>query len=328
MGSSTQSWQSILQQIIKTPDERQRMATTLGVTVMTLNRWANENSRPQRPHLIHLVQVIPAQYRMDFLAALERSYPDLQGWLKDESKEQISSNFFAQVLSLRTTTIDSLRFWHISDLLLKQALEQLDPNKLGMSITLAQCMPPSSDGKIRSLRERAGKGTSPWNADLEHLALFLGMDSLAGYVVESGRAASVEDLSKDKILPAYQTEYEVSAAAHPIWFGGRIAGSLLASSTQKGFFEQSRMALMAAFADLFSLALDKEDFYPTSMISLKLMPAPEVQRPILNDFRQLTVKKSFEAIQRRERLSNLEAEQLVWRDLEEQLLTLSDRRSK
>lgn len=324
MSMSAPSWQSILQQIIKTPPERQRLATALGVTTMTLNRWANENSQPQRPHLIRLVQVVPPLHRNELMAALEENYPDLRSWLKDDSADQISTEFFAQVLSVRTTTIDSLRFWHITDLVLRQALEQLDPNKLGMSITLAQCMPPSEDGKIRTLRERAGKGTLPWTSDLEHLALFLGMESLAGFVIESGRPASVEDLSKDRLLPAYQSDHEVSAGAHPIWFGGRIAGCLLASSTQKSYFTQQRMLLLEAFSNLISLAFDPTDCYPLSMISLKLVPKPEIQRPILSTFRQRTFRKSFEAAQRQERISNVEAEQLVWKELEEILLHTPD----
>src|SRR5205085_3822628 len=118
----------------------------------------------------------------------------------------IPSEFFAQLLDIRTTTTETLRFWRISDLILKQVLAQLDPNQLGMSATLVQCMPPSPThgNKIRSLRERVGKGTYPWAADLEHMALFLGLESLAGYVTEVRHIASVDDLSKSRLLPSYQ----------------------------------------------------------------------------------------------------------------------------
>src|SRR5713226_10641130 len=112
------SWQGILRQMIKTPTERQRLATALGVSTMTLIRWANGDSKPQRSHLSRLVQVIQAQHRTELLVALEASYPDIQSWPKDELSEHISPEFFAQVLHARATVIESLRFWHISNMVL------------------------------------------------------------------------------------------------------------------------------------------------------------------------------------------------------------------
>ncbi len=323
---TVQSWQSSLQHILKVPGERQHLATALGLSPMTLIRWANGESTPQRPHLIRLVQVVQPQYREVLLEGLEAAYPDFQSWLKDNATEQIPSEFFTQLLDIRTSTTEALRFWRISDLILKQVLAQLDPNQFGMSITLVQCMPPSPThgNKVRSLRERAGKGTYPWSADLEHLALFLGMESLGGYAVEARHIVNIDDLDKDKLLPAYQTEYEVSAAAHPIMLGGRVAGCLSVSSTQFAYFTQSRQALLAAFSDLASLAFEKDEFYPSDMIELKVMPKPDYQRPILSTFRQRVSKTLTTASNQRVRMSNLEAEQKVWRELEEELLDLPD----
>ena len=321
---SSPSWQAVLQRIIKAPAERQRLAAALGVTTMTLTRWANENSRPQRPHLIRLVQTIQPQYRAELIAALETSYPDILSWLHEGATEEISSDFFALVLNARATIIESLRFWHITDMVLKQALSQLDPNRLGMSLTLVQGMPPSQDGKIRSLRERMGKGTLPWTADLEHLSIFLGAETLAGYVVQYQRPASIEDLSKDHLLPAYQSEFEVSAAANPVWLEGRIAGCLLASSTQVGYFSQQRLALLSTFSDIVSLAFDKKDFYPPQLLELRVMPPPQKQRPYLATLRQRVTQALIDAAQNKHHLSNAQAEQLVWSDLEEILLSLPD----
>jgi transcriptional regulator with XRE-family HTH domain len=323
---TSSSWQSVLQHILKVSGERQRMATALGLSPMTLTRWANGESNPQRPHLIHLLQVVQPQYREGLLEGLEAVYPDIQSWLKDDTSEQIPSEFFAQLLNIRTTTTDTLRFWRISELISKQLLVQLDSNQLGMSITLVQCMPPSSehDNKICSLRERVGKGTYPWAADLEHLALFLGMESLGGYAVESRHIVNVDDLRKDKLLPAYQSEHEVSAAAHPIMLGGRVAGCLSASSTQFAYFTQSRQALLAAFSDLASLAFEKDDFYPPSMIELKVMPKPRYQRPVLSTFRQRVSNTLTAASHQHTRINNLEAEQKVWQELEKELLNLPD----
>lgn len=314
-------WSTILQGIIKSPAERQRLSTALGVTTMTLSRWASGESKPQRPHLIHLVQVIHPNQRQDLIDALETVYPDIQSWLLEDSTEQIPSEFFAQVLSIRTTTTESLRFWRISEVVLKQALAQLDPSQLGMAVKLVQCMPPSLvDGKVRSLRERAGKGTPPWTADLEHDVLFLGLESLSGHAVEVRHIVNDYNLRENKTLPAVQDEFEVSAAAAPIRFEGRIAGCLLASSTQEKYFSQQRLNLLATFSDLISLAFDKGDFRHTNEIELRVLPKPEVQRPILANFRQRVTAKFQEAMTRRQQMSNFQIEQLAWQELETELL--------
>ena len=318
--SSSPSWQAVLGRIIQTPAERQRLATALGVSVMTLIRWTNGSYRPQKSHLIRLVQLIPPEYRAELLAALESEFPDIHSRLYEEPPEQIPPDFFVQVLNTRATIIETLRFWHITDMVLNQALAQLDANRSGMSITLVQCMPPSQGGKIRSLRERMSRGTLPWKAGLEHLSLFLGIETLAGYVVQYQRPASIEDLSRDNLLPAYQSEFEVSAAANPIWLDGRIAGCLLASSTQAGYFSQHWLALRSTFSDAISLAFDKNDFYRPDCIELSVMPPPDMQRPHLDKFRQRVTQVLVEATQNKRHLTNIQAEQTVWCEIEEILL--------
>jgi len=318
------SWSRVLQNIIKLPAERKRLANALGMSEMTLIRWANGESNPQRPHLIRLVQVLQAGHREEILSALEEQYPDINSWLKDDATEQVPAWFFAQVLNVRTTTTESLLFWRISELVLKQALAQLDPNNLGMAIKLIQCMPPSLDGKIRSIRERAGRGTPPWTADLEHDVLFLGLESLSGYATESRHPVYSSDLRKSRTVPSYRGEYELSAVAHPIRLEGRIAGCLLASSTQEDYFSQQRLALIGAFSDLIALAFDKSDFYPSSLVELRFMPRPEVQRPIIATFRDRVTKKFQEAIYQQNRLSNQETEMLVWQEIEQELMNASD----
>ncbi len=318
------AWSIVLQGIIKSSAERQRLSSALGVTTMTLSRWASGESRPQRPHLIHLIQVVQPQQRQELIEALEKVHPDVQTWLTEDTSEEIPATFFAHVLNLRTTTTESLRFWRISEVVLKQALTQLDPNNLGMAIKLIQCMPPSLDGKIRSLRERAGKGTPPWTADLEHDVLFLGLESMSGYATEVRHIVSDGDLRKSKTFPAYQDEHELSAAAHPIRFEGRIAGCLLASSTQLDYFTPQRLNLLATFSDLISLAFDKNDFYLPQKVELRVMPRPAIQRPILATFRQRVTEKFQEAMFQRQQLSNAEIELQAWQELESELLAIHD----
>lgn len=317
------AWSVVLQNIIRSTAERKRLASALGMSDMTLMRWASGESNPQRPHLIRLIQVLQPKHREDIVNAFEEYYPEINSWLKGDVTETISSEFFAQVLNVRTMTTESLRFWRISDMVLKQALLQLDPNNIGMAIKLIQCMPPK-DGKIRSIRECAGKGTPPWTADLEHDVLFLGLESMSGYATESRHFVNNNDLRKNKTVPAYQGEFEISAVAHPIHLEGRIAGCLLASSTQEGYFSQQRVALLAAFSDLISLAFDKKDFYKPSLLELRFMPQPEVQKPIIATFRDRVTKKFQTSARSGSRLSNTEVELEVWQEIEDELLSLRD----
>ena len=319
---TSQAWRGVLQRIIAVSAERHRLATAMSITPMTLSRWANDNSTPAKTQLIRLLQMVRSEHRTDLIEALELDYTDIHQWLHEEIPEQIPTDFFSQVLSIRATVNDSMCFWQISELVIKQALAQLDTNRLGMSITLVQCMPPYHNGKIRSLRERVGKATSPWPADLEHLSVFLGIESLAGYVVQSHRPASIDDLSKDHLLPAYQTEFEVSAAAHPILLEGRIAGCLLASSTEAGYFSPQHMSLLGAFSDIISLAFNKEEFYPTELVELHIMPHAQEQRPYLGSFRQKVTQTIIKAAQNHQHIDTFEAERLVWQEMEELLLSL------
>jgi hypothetical protein len=324
MTSSLPTWSTILQGIIKSPSERQRLSAALGVTSMTLSRWASGESKPQRTHLIHLVQVVHPNHRQELLDALEGLYPDIQNWVNEISSIEIPSEFFTRILTIRTTTTETLRFWRISDEVLKQALLQLDPNRLGMAVMLVQCMPPSPiDKKVRSLHERTGKGTPPWTADLEHDLLFLGLESLSGYSVEVRHIVNDDDLRQPKPFPAVQDTYEVSAAAHPIRFEGRIAGCLLASSTQPKYFSQERLNLLATFSDLISLAFDEKDFHPANMIELRVLPKPELQRPILANFRQRMTAKFQQAAHQSQQLSNAQLEMQVWQEIEAELLSTS-----
>ncbi len=325
MGTPQPSWSSVLQGIIKSTAERQRLAAALGVTNMTLTRWASGESRPHKNHLVHLVQTVHPNHRQELLDALKRQYSDIEIWLTEDSSNQITADFFAQVLNIRTTTTESLLFWRVCDVVLKQALAQLDPNNLGMAIKLIQCMPPSPrDGKIHSLRERVGKGTPPWTADLEHDVLFLGLESLSGYAVEMRHIVNDDDLRKSKTIPAYSDAYEISAAAHPVRLEGRIAGCLLASSAQAAYFSQQRLSLLATYSDLLALAFHKNDFYPPSMLELRVMPKPEIQRPIIAQFRQRVTARSQQAMQQRQQLSHPEIELQAWQEIEEELLSVRD----
>ena len=317
----TRSWQSILQNIISAPKERQRLANELGINIITLTRWARQNSRPQRSYLARLVKAVHPHQRAELLNALLVAYPDMQDKLVEESNEFVPSSFYRQILQDRASVIEAMRPWQTSTAILNEALHLLDPHQLGMAVTPALCMPPVG-GKVLSLREHGGRGTEPWHADLEHESIFLGMNCLAGHVVQSGRAQSVRDIQRERYIPVFSHPegMEVSSAAAPIWLEGRIAGCLLASSTQLGYFTQARLDLLSSLASIYSLVLDPNGFYPHSIVQLRYIPRPNIQEPHLQTFRQRVTALMIQAGRNGKILNNGEAEHQVWQKLEAELI--------
>jgi hypothetical protein len=311
----------VLQKIIRSPGERQKLIAALDINPMTLERWLKSASQPNRANLSALVRNVPSQFRQELLAAIQTDHPGFNGWTTDEEQSHISADFYVEILDIRAGIMEAKRNRTIVDKVLNQALLQLDSLRQGMAITVAICMPPRADGKIHSLRERGGRGTPPWTADLENLSLFLGMESLAGYVVQHQYPLSIDELSKESLLPAIQDEYEMSAAAVPLLYEGNIGGCLLASSTVIGHFTRQRMDLMVDFANLLTIGMESKDFYPHSHVQLgvvKYDSAP-AQRESLRSFRE-RVQQLIRATQSHVPIKYPEAEERVWKELEEEVI--------
>jgi hypothetical protein len=217
-----------------------------------------------------------------------------------------------------------LRFASLGDLILQQALKHLDPHRLGLAIIVARCLSPSREDNVRSLRESLGRGLPPWESDLEQHAILLGAESLAGNTVISARLIVNQNLKENSSLsPGYHGVWEESAAAAPITLEGKIAGSLLVSSTQPDYFLPSRQTLVQDYADLIALAFSPEDFYEPECIELGVMPPQRVQQPYLTGFRQRLVDTMLQAARKQQPITITQAEQLVWQDIEEKLLQVS-----
>lgn len=319
------SWREQLSNIISNPIERERIANEIGVRAITLGRWISGESVPRPHNLRQLLNALPKQQRDELLESIEEELSDLAVAALADISSEIAYKFIMEVFDARATMSDTLRYWSISRLVLEQAIRQLDPERVGMAITIVRCMPPSSDGKIHSLRESQGLGTPPWGGNLEQNAMFLGAESLAGHVAASCRVEAVQDLVKDRtFLPAYQTEHEASAIAHPIMMAGRIAGCLLVSSTQPNYFlTQPRLSLIHGYANLITLAFEPHEFYRPELIELRVMPPHNVQREHFASFRRRVLRFMMESAASGLPLINIQAEELVWQELEDIFLHLS-----
>jgi hypothetical protein len=315
------TWRELLATIIAEPQEKQRIASELGIHQITLVRWTTGDGRPRPQLLQKLLASLPA-YREQLSLLIAEEFPDFSKSINAGEAEtnEIPSAFYSRVFRTIADLSPTLHFWTVCDLILRQLLEQLDPHRLGMFAILAQCMPPSSDGRVRSLREVVGRGTPPWSRELENKAMFLGAESMAGATAATGRQHYEPDLTREVgRYPVIVGDWERSAVTTPIMRHGRIAGVLLTSSTQPDYFTANRLSLLQQFADFFMIVFHPEEFYDPADINLGMMPDEEKQRPYLLTFRQRFNQRIRRTLSS---ASHAETEMQVWKELEEELLQI------
>lgn len=208
----TSAWRELLRTIISAPSERNRIAAAAGVRSITLIRWINEDSQPRPENLRQLLRALPAQFQRQFLELLEQEESPILVAPGEgaNQQEEIPFTLVDEIMRTRATASDSLRFWAVSRMILQHAVRHLDPEPLGMAIMVVRCMPPARDGKILSLREYVGCGTPPWNSDLEHQTMFLGAESLAGYVVTTGLLPSTICSTMQPIFPRIERSMKLA----------------------------------------------------------------------------------------------------------------------
>src|SRR5260370_36901011 len=234
----TQGWRELLKTILSDPQVKQQVANELSLNPMTLTRWSRGESNPRRQILQQLIMALP-QYRDSFIALIERDFPGFSAVHQEAGEGKsatIPSEFYMRVLQTRATTPNNLRYWVLCDLVLEQALKHLDPDRYGIGISIARCLPPANGNLVSSLLTDKGRGSQPWEQNMERATMLLGAESLAGYAVISGHGGAIADLhAQGNRFPASEGAWEQRSAAAPSTSGGNIAGGLLVSSTQLGY---------------------------------------------------------------------------------------------
>ncbi len=318
------TWRELLEHIIQDNQEKQRIARELGVSVVTLSRWIHNITNPRLQSLHRLLDILP-QYRSQLHALILAEFPEFAHTTREDAHEEndnfIPSAFYARVFDAYTTTPKLQRFWTLSNLILQQALEQLDAHQLGMAIIIVQCMPPWENHNIYSLRERAGHGTPPWSMNLEQQSIFLGEESLAGNVVNTSRPIALQNRNEYRgIVPAHWVEWEESATGYPLLRSSKIAGCLLISSTQPNYFTPLHLQLVQHYAELLAFILEPEEFYDLSIVNLRTMPYYTEQKKKLATFRARVAQLMAQALRNRTPMNLTQAEHIVWQQLEREFL--------
>ncbi len=316
-------WRELLTQYISTMQERQRIADFIGVAPITLTRWASGESNPRLESIRRLLQALPDKRQLLLPSLLEefREFASSISPIVSESDipHVIPAEFYARVLHTLSITRESLRFPSLGDLILQQALKHLDASRKGMSIIVASCVVPDEGGMVQSLREQLGRGTPPWEPQLEQKGILLGAESLAGQALLTWHLEHNPDLKTSSVAGGYRGPWEESAVAMPILHQGKVAGSLLVSSTQPEYFTQDMYHLIEQYAELLALIFEPDDFYERDRIILTVMPSPERQAPLLATYRTRMMQVMSRAQRNQEPLSFTEAERIVWKQLEQEL---------
>ena len=319
----SQTWHELLRMMIEDPHEKQRIARDVRVSTVTLQRLASKATKPREENIRKLLKAIPHHYSQVFLQLIAKEFSDI---IQEETTTVIASPelpaaFYARVLLAYANIPHSLRSQAIYDLILKQVVEHLDPNRQGLSVSVACCVPPLHGNKVRSLQKIRGMGTFPWEGNQEQHSIFLGAESLAGAAVHNYRMVSVlsrqENLSR---FPVHWMEHEQSVIACPIFCETRIAGCLLVSSTQPNYFTEVHATLIERYANLMALAFEPDSFFDHKDIELRLMPQHSVQEIYFRNFKQRMVQKFLEALRMDQFIALYDAQVLVWQEIEEELI--------
>lgn len=316
-------WRELLGWITAEQTEMQRLVQELGVRDITIRRWVKGESDPRSQNIRRLLNSVP-EHRERFMTLLSQEIDDLSEITLGEPHQEIPPQFYTQIFQMRGTIGANQLYWSLANTVISQALSQLDPENLGLAISVVRCMVTDRpDRKILSLRQSVGQATALWPGNLEQKAMFLGAESLAGYVVSTCHPYEVQNYKVDKeALPGHQFEQEMSAAAYPILYAGRIAGCLLFSSTEPEYFlPPARLTLVADYAHLISLAFAPEDFIEPARVELRVMPPHSEQKRFFSTFR----KRLTEARLKLYGHPDVDdVEQYVWEQLEKDILHLSE----
>jgi hypothetical protein len=319
------TWRDLLKVVVSDTRERQRIAGVLNVNPVTLARWIGEKSNPRLDHLRPLINAMPHQHRQQLAELIAREFPlSFNTGLSEESMgSEVPSGFYGQVLHSYTTNVIHSQKPLLGLHILQQIVQHTDPYEQGMLAYIACCVQPGPNHQIMSLRKTISLGTSPWETFGEQDVFFLGAESQAGYALTMRHPIVVQNPEEKQLLfPYHCLELEGSSVAYPLLFADRTAGSLYITSTQPNHFTQLHLDLLQKYVELLVLAFDRQDFYSLSDIKLSILPPKQQQSALIGTFQQRVTKHILQALRAGKQLNRLEAERIVWKELEGECLQL------
>jgi hypothetical protein len=321
-----QDWgpfRTLVKERLQDPQAKRRIEQRTDIAPRTLSRWiSGETEEPDRKRLLSLLAALP-EHRDALLAAIHKALPDFEVPLIDPATrliEDLPMDFWVRLLETNANTPRNLHFASVVNLIFLQLQSTVDPEHLGVQLTIAQCSPPTSaDSPVRSLREVMKMTTYQSLLTSPGDTIFLGAESLSGYSASLCQASIVQNTDEEQRLPVRRSKDERSAAAYPIQRGGYVAGCFLVSSPQPDYFSQRLQYLLQIYAYLLSMAFEMEAFYAPERIRLRPMPEESIQHDRIAGFQQ----RVMTLLQGDLALTRLETERAAWQQIEEELLALT-----
>jgi hypothetical protein len=92
------TWREFLGKIIKDPAEKQRIANELHVSIITLTRWVNNESKPRPHNLGMLIKALP-NYRTQLVEMIAEEFDEFATAPIniDNKPEEIPASFYVRV---------------------------------------------------------------------------------------------------------------------------------------------------------------------------------------------------------------------------------------
>lgn len=323
------NWRELLALVLRNPREKQQLLEELNVRLITLTRWINGQTEPRQQNLQQLMKVLTRYYDRlpDLLKDGEKASNLLHLPGSDEQvTSAIPSELYGMVLAARAYAPANQRFWTIANMILRQAMEQLDAPDQAVAMWITRCMHNDNEEvkKIRSLYITLGYRTRKLER-LEQERMFLGVESAEGEALVMGHPIIYQNLRHAGFLtPKTPVMNHCSAVVYPITCQGLVAGTFSVVSMSADYFLMpERVTLVRRYSELLSLAFAPDEFVSREKILLGVMPDYDVQKDHFADFRQRVSALIGEEFRQGRIIGPIEAEELIWHKLEEELLSLN-----
>ncbi len=282
MEKQFQSWRDLLGELNGV--ERKRLVDALGIQNKTLERWIRgETALPQLDRLRNLLGALPIRIRKRFIDSI-RQDPHFSKHIAelplDEETYDIPSVIYARILEANVKTPKDLRFSSICQLILLESVGQLDIDRVGISVSILTCTPPTGR-EVHSLNQRFTLGTVPWSQVIKQSRLFFGCESIAGEAVSNRVEVEDHTPTSEKVWGDSCTNAQ-SCVAVPIQKEKAIAGCLVVLSTQADLYNPRTQELLSHYANLIAIAIAEDEWYqPEQIVLSRMIPLEQQQEQLL-----------------------------------------------
>jgi GAF domain-containing protein len=312
----TLTWRELLEVLLEDPYALEKVTKHLGVSRKIIMNWIHYKADPDLRILQQIIESFPDDYDA-LLELIQRELPHFvpERLANGEEPLEILAPFHNRLSKTLRESPPMLRFWSTCQLVLRQAMQQLDPYRTGMMMAIMICTAPAPGKNVRSLYGYLGSGSSAWTGNWYQQPLFFGSDSLSGYAATTGAIQVIHDVKSDlKGISFYDVDDTRSVLVIPILSSKKCAGCLYVTSTSPYYFGSRRLKLVQEYTECLARAFSPEEFYAPDQIQLSLLPY-KTQISFFKKIKQLPYNFTGNSI------INWQEKQKSWNYIEDELIS-------